>query len=121
MDITAQKELSFITITVRVTRLGEDFAVIVSGGKCHVGGCVLALPRPSLTGDGTVSSTASVLNVTGHKDEEILRYIAQEISAKKNTVVVCSGGVHTDNITKEQIAEIKTAIKEITQELLLSL
>lgn len=60
-----------------------------------------------------MSSTASVLNVTGHKDEEVCRYLAEKVSAGKKTTVVCTGGIHMDGITKEQIAEIVEAMQII--------
>lgn len=60
-----------------------------------------------------MSSTASVLNVTGHKDEEVCRYLAEKVSAGKKTTVVCTGGIHMDGITKEQIAEIVEAMRII--------
>ena len=105
-----KKKLTFTEICVEVRRLGDDYHILVSGGECpHIGCTVLAIPRPSLDGSGKMSSTASVLNVTGHKDEEVCRYLAEKVSAGKKTTVVCTGGIHMDGITKEQIAEIVEA------------
>ena len=64
-----------------------------------------------------MSSTASVLNVTGHKDEEVCRYLAETVSAGKKSTVACTGGVHMDGITKEQIAEIVEAVQIIAMEI----
>ena len=70
-----KKKLTFTEICVEVRRLGDDYHILVSGGECpHIGCTVLAILRPSLDGSGKMSSTASVLNVTGHKDEEVCRY-----------------------------------------------
>ena len=77
-----KKKLTFTDICVEVRRLGDDYHILVSGGECpHIGCTVLAIPRPSLDGSGKMSSTASVLNVTGHKDEEVCRYLAEKVSA----------------------------------------
>lgn len=78
-----KKKLTFTEICVEVRRLGDDYHILVSGGECpHIGCTVLAIPRPSLDGSGKMSSTASVLNVTGHKDEKyaviLLRKYRQE-------------------------------------------
>ena len=63
----------------RISRLGEDYHILLSGGeRSHIGCTVLAVPRPSLDGSGKMSSTASVLNVMGHKDEEVCRYLAEK-------------------------------------------
>ncbi len=114
-----KKNLTFTDICVEVKRLGSDYHILVSGGeRPHVGCTVLAVPRPSLLDSGKVSSTASVLNVTGHKDEELCRYLAEKVSAGKNAVVVCTGGVHMDKITKEQIAEIVEAMESIAEQII---
>lgn len=113
-----KKKLTFTEICVEVRRLGDDYHILVSGGECpHIGCTVLAIPRTSLDGSGKMSSTASVLNVTGHKDEEVCRYLAEKVSAGKKTTVVCTGGIHMDGITKEQIAEIVEAMQIIAGEI----
>ncbi len=109
-----KEKLTFTDICVEVRRLGDDYHILVNGGeRPHIGCTVLAIPRPSLDGSGKMSSTASVLNVTGHKDEEVCRYLAEKVSAGKKTTVVCTGGIHMDGITKEQIAEIVEAMRII--------
>ncbi|MGN1191606.1 MAG: hypothetical protein ACI4S0_02950 [Dorea sp.] len=118
MDWIIEKHVSGTTIRAEITRLGNDYHILLTGGgQPHIGCIVLALPRPSLTGNGQVSSTASVLNVTGHKDEQICRYLAEQISARKKAVVVCSGGVHMDGITEKQIEEIVEIVREIAEEI----
>ena len=63
------------------------------------------------------AAKTSELNVTGHKDEEVCRYLAEKVSAGKKTTVVCTGGIHMDGITKEQIAEIVEAMRIIAGEI----
>ena len=112
-----EKKLSFMTLKASYEKLGDDYNILVSGGSEHIGCTVLAVPRPSLTGDGSISSTSSIINVTGHKDEFVCRYLAQRLCAYKNAVVVCTGGVHIDNISKEQIDEVMEAVKELASRL----
>ena len=102
-----KKKLTFTEICVEVRRLGDDYHILVSGGECpHIGCTVLAIPRPSLDG-----------SVTGHNDDEEWRYLAEKLSAVKKTTVVCTGGIHMDGITKEQIAEIVEAMRIIAGEI----
>lgn len=109
-------------IEVGVSRIGNDILLCLEGGtKPHVGCVVQAVPRLSLTGDGSRSATASVLNLTGHKDEYLCRQLAEKISSNLGTVVVCTGGFHIDNMTKEQIKEVLQAVNEIGGEILESL
>ncbi|WP_346684355.1 hypothetical protein [Anaerostipes butyraticus] len=109
-----EKELSYTKLIVKIFRIGDDIHITLQGGeKPHIGCVVLAVPRPSMEGNGTRSSTASVLNVTGHKDEILCRWLAEQMAARENAVTVCCGGFHMDHITKEQIREVKEAVEEI--------
>lgn len=104
--------LSFAKIIISRSFLGDDLLIVVKGGdKPHIGTTVLAVPRPSLKEDGSVSTTSSVLNVSGHKDETICRLLAEKASKKYGVTVVCTGGFHIDNINDEQIKEVVNAIR----------
>lgn len=118
-SLIKKKELSFSWVEIGAVWMGNDLAVCLQGGeKPHIGCTVQAVPRPSLTGDGSVSVTSSVMNLTGHKDEALCRMLAEQICRRKNTVVVCTGGFHVDGITKEQIEEVAEAVKEIGEVIL---
>lgn len=106
-------KLSFTKIIVSVNFLGDDILIVVKGGdEPHIGTVVLAVPRPSLTGDGSKSATSSVLNVIGHKDEEICRMLAEKASKKYGVTAVCTGGIHVDHMDGEQIREVVAAIRD---------
>ena len=67
--IRGRKELSCSYMEAGAAFLGEDILACIQGGdKPHIGCTVQSVPRPSLTGNGTISATSSVLNLTGHKD-----------------------------------------------------
>ena len=113
-----EKQLKKGKLEISVTRLGADFHIILQGGdKPHIGCTVLAIPRPSLEEKEKISATSSVINVTGHKDEQLCRYLAENVAASQNAVTVCSGGFHIDHITKEQIEEVMEAVKEAAKEI----
>ncbi len=117
-DFHLEKKLSFSSLEISGTFIGEDLVLSVQGGeRPHIGCCVLAVPRESLTGDGTISSTSSVLNLTGHKDEVICRTLAEACCKKFQCTVVCTGGFHVDGITRRQLCEVQLAVKEIEQEM----
>lgn len=109
--------LSFSQIEIQATRVGCDIQLLLRGGSSpHIGCMVLAIPRPSLTGDGSRRATASVINVTGHKDEALCRYLAEKVAAAADAVTVCTGGFHIDGMTPEQIQEVQAAVKHMAQE-----
>ncbi len=101
-----------------LTIMGKDYALSVYGGDApHVGSVIMSTARPSLTGKG-LGVTSSVLNGIGHKDEIIGRFFAESIAKKKNCTVVCSCGIHIDNITEEQLAQVQFAAEKILKKLL---
>lgn len=107
-----QIPLSFGSMWIRIERIGEDIHLLFGGGeRPHIGCTVMAVPRPSLTGDGSVSVTSSVINLTGHKDEAVCRLLAEKYCRKEGCIVVCTGGFHVDGITPEQIMELMEAIR----------
>jgi hypothetical protein len=87
---------------------GADLALIIGGGsKPHIGACALAVPRPSLDNKaGGVSSSASVICVSGHKEDQLAREAAVELAAAYNCVVAVSIGMHVDNATIEDISQL---------------
>lgn len=111
--IVIEKKMSFSVLHISLERIGNDWNAVIQGGeKPHIGCSVLAIPRLSLKGNKEISVTSSVLNVTGHKDEELCRYLAEKIARVKNGIVVCSGGFHMDSINEEQIKEVIDTVKE---------
>lgn len=118
-NLKYQKQLTFSEITLQLTKLGEDYHILLWGGdKPHIGCTVLAVPRLSLSGDGSTSVTSSVLNVIGHKDEQLCRYLAEEIARKKRAAAVCTGGFHYENISAAQIQEVLAAVREICENIM---
>ena len=98
------KTIAGITIEICEKAIGEDLILILSGGeKPHIGCVVQAVPRPSI-------------NLTGHKDEFLCRRLAENRCRETGKVVVCTGGVHMDHITGEQIEELLKNIDRMMTE-----
>ena len=109
-----EEKLSFSTLHLDILPIGDDIAAILYGGeKPHIGCTVIAIPRPSLRGDDSVSCTSSVINLTGHKDEQICRYVAEALCKRYEAVVTCTGGFHVDGISANQINELMRKLEEI--------
>lgn len=99
-----------------VTRAGSDCTITVHGGSApHVGSVVLALPRPSLTGEGT-SATVSCLNRTGHMDDVVASAVAKQVARESNGAVACSCGIHVDNASPEVVAHISSLSCKVANE-----
>ena len=83
---------------------GEDLTVIISGGeKPHIGAIAVSIPRPSLKDSNKVSASTSVFTLTGHKEDELSKQTAENITkiTKKITVVIV--GLHIENATFQDI------------------
>lgn len=115
-------EAAGCSLEVSAAFVGEDILVCLQGGeRPHLGCVVQTEPRESLTGDGSVSATSSVLNYPGHKDEVVCRYVAEKISRELKRRVVCTGGFHKDGITIEEIREVQWAVETVTEKIVVKL
>lgn len=110
--LSERVELSFSAIDICCQRTGEDILICISGGdRPHIGSAVLSVPRLSLKGDGSMSSTSSILNVPGHKDEYICRMVSEAVASALDVTVLCTGGFHVDELEKEEIEEVEKGVK----------
>jgi len=67
-------------VTGEVSVIGRDILVSIYGGsKPHIGAVALSIPRKSLKDKDRTSSSTSVFTVTGHKDDEIAKAVAEKI------------------------------------------
>jgi gallate decarboxylase subunit D len=83
---------------------GPDISVSFGGGESpHIGAVALGVPRPSLADASKPSASASVLCVTGHKEDEIVRAAALELATVFTCRVIVAAGLHVDNATAEDI------------------
>ncbi len=107
-----------IRITMEAVEAGADLCVVIYGGeRPHIGCITLSVPRPSLKDAAANSATTSVLNVTGHKDDEAARYVSHTLSARlqKNVAVAC--GIHIDRITDEEIGTVLVLLEDLTEKM----
>ena len=116
--VEIEREAAGSKLKVNAGKIGKDILICLEGGSApHIGCVVQAVPRLSLTGDGSISATASVLNLTGHKDEFLCRKLAELVCGKTGYVTVCTGGFHLDRITGEQIQDVMQVVEEVGEKL----
>jgi hypothetical protein len=91
-------------IDARVALCGRDVTVTVGGGtRPHVGAVGVAISQPSLKDPSRHSVTSSVISVPGHKEDEIVRSAALQLSRALDATVVVSAGLHVDDATPVEI------------------
>ncbi|MHB1136869.1 MAG: prenylated flavin chaperone LpdD [Coriobacteriia bacterium] len=90
-----------------IVSCGPDVSVCFGGGEGpHIGAVALAIPRPSLADPAAPSASASVLCVTGHKEDELARNAALEVATALGCRVSVSVGLHVDDATPADIREM---------------
>jgi len=104
-------------ITAVVTFCGQDLAVIITGGKAHIGAAALAVSRPSLTGTPEISATASVLCVNGHKEDGLAREASLYLAATSNASVLVSVGLHLDDAKASDIEQLVLNTKQLIEKI----
>ena len=95
-------------LSAGVRLIGDDILVAIWGGeKPHIGAVAAAQPRPSLKDPNVMSSSASVICYSGHKEDELAKTAAESLAAALNTNVVVTAGIHWDDLSQEDIRRIK--------------
>lgn len=99
-------------------RCGADLAVIIGGGeKQHIGATAVGVPRPSLQDANVVSASASVLCLTGHKDDLLARQAALQLAAQVGHTVTVTVGLHIDAASTAAIAQLEANFTALLQQI----
>ena len=101
-------------VVVEVKIIGDDLILSVWGGTMpHIGSISVSVPRPGLKDSTIMSSTSSVINLIGHKDEVVARMFSEQLATKFNRNVIATAGIHIDDITEYQINIIMQNITDL--------
>ncbi|MFX1483902.1 MAG: hypothetical protein ACFFCP_12040, partial [Promethearchaeota archaeon] len=91
---------------------------IYGGDEHHIGGAAVAYPTPSHYRDATTVSV-STMTLPGHKDYIVANTAAETICKALGTPVVVTVGIHYENATKSDIAEIVSVVDSLVQDAIL--
>lgn len=88
---------------------GQGLAAFVYGGELpHVGGQALAAPGPELHGEQLSRVDLWTATVPGHKDAELAAAAARELCLASGQPVSVTCGVHIDDASSNEIAQLGT-------------
>ncbi len=105
-------------ITARALACGTDLLVSFTGGDTpHIGACATAVPRPSLRPGGPPSASASVLCVSGHKEDLPARQAALALASACGRVVCVCAGFHVDDASPADIELLQTNFTSLLEAL----
>jgi len=108
-----------VSINLIAVFMGRDLNISLYGGDTpHIGAVALAQPRPSLQSTEQISSTCSVLAIIGHKEDELARALALDLSKKLEVTVCVACGIHLDKISPDEIGQVLAICDRLTAKLL---
>lgn len=117
--LTLTKKFENHNINCSAVKMGKDWNISIYGGDLpHIGAIALGIPRPSLEDKNKISSSVSVLTITGHKEDVIVQKVAKVLSTTLNSTVVVSCGIHIDDITFDDIQNLNLFIDNLLDELI---
>jgi hypothetical protein len=106
-EFTLETDTGAYDLAASVRMIGSDLLVAIWGGeKPHIGAVAVAQPRPSLKDPAVMSSSASVICLVGHKEDELAKAAAEILAAALKTQVVVTAGIHWNNLAPEAIQRI---------------
>ena len=109
VTVNLEEQLFGFPIRCSATRLDEGFHVLITGGiKTHIG--AVSTCRPA--------EEPETKFFPGHKDQFVSAPWAKALAEKTQEPVCVVCGIHYDDITKEQIAEIMTVTDKLLTDLL---
>lgn len=106
-------------IEAMVLLCGKDLSVTVCGGtRHHIGAYAIGIPRPSLQDAEKCSASVSVYCVTGHKDDQVARHMAQKLSSGLGCVVTVCAGIHINAANEKEILLFIQGCGKLTEQIL---
>lgn len=120
--IVIEQQTSRFDLLMSIVPMGNDLCVSLSGGDVpHVGAVAMAVPHPGLRTPEKTDASLSVLCVTGHKEADLAQKVAHALATDRNCTVTVSCGIHLDNATQEEIADVLHASNAIIAKALRSM
>ncbi|MCL6431114.1 MAG: hypothetical protein K6V36_09665 [Anaerolineae bacterium] len=102
-----------------LTATGDGLVVSLAGGeRPHVGAVAVAAPYASPRHPGRTRASTSVLVLTGHRDDEVARPLAEYVARQTGQVAVVAVGLHVDDATPEEIAALTENARKALEGLL---
>ncbi|WP_027356343.1 prenylated flavin chaperone LpdD [Desulfofundulus thermocisternus] len=123
--MTGVKNLFFIAgegkhrVQLQATLTGDGIILTLLGGeKPHIGAMVMSIPRPSMADPRKLSCNSTLVPRLGHKEDEIVKPLAEKLAKASGQVVVAIAGLHVENAQKEDINLLIDNSWQVMQQLL---
>ena len=105
-------------IIANIFPLGSDYIIILQGPGEHLGAVSLGESYERKAIKKEYSASVSTITTYGHRDNKITESLAYTLSKnlKKNFLVI--GGIHLDQISKNQLKDIIEKINSLSSKII---
>lgn len=105
-------------VTLQAIKSGGDLTVIIHGGeKPHIGAIAVSIPRPSLKNVAIMSATTSVITLVGHKEDDLAKEIAEDITKITHRTTVVIAGLHIEQASSKDIDILISNVNKLVNKL----
>ncbi len=105
-------------VTLQTVKSGEDLTVIIHGGeKPHIGAIAVSIPRPSLKNVAIMSATTSVITLVGHKEDDLAKEIAEDITKITGRTTIVIAGLHINQASPKDIDILISNVNKLVNKL----
>jgi len=106
-----------LLVEAMLQRLGSDFLLSIWGGAAHIGAVAMAQPRPSIADPSRRSATASVFCYVGHKEDEVVKEVSEQLAAELGGRVVVVAGLHWDRLAPSGIEQVMRNVRALVRDI----
>lgn len=105
-----------LKVFLHAVNTSRGWSCTLTGGESpHVGGVVLAVPRPSLTGAGKGSCDIYSVPVPNHLDNEVGADLARMLACAFGQPASVTSGIHVENATAADLTQIRNNVSDLAR------
>lgn len=104
-----------VTLEVETLRSGDLWVGLFGGELSHVGGVVLGMPSPRVSGEGFTCDISQIC-APSHKDVHAAAVVAAILVEATGRTVSVTGGIHVDDASREEIGHLMENVEACARE-----
>ncbi|MGG1517819.1 hypothetical protein ABE504_20555 [Paenibacillus oryzisoli] len=96
-------------IDIQLYPMGHDWVFLISGGRAHIGAVATAYPAKK-------EMLMQTVTIPGHREDRLATEIAEVAASLLNRTVTVVMGIHLEDATKKEIADIVEGVQQRMKE-----
>ena len=107
------RNVGSIEIVLNAKKIGNDYLVILTGGREHVGAVAVGF-----FDEKSQRASSSVITIPGHREEQLALKGARQVSIATKKTTIFIAGIHKNDINNEDIKHIVSVACEMIEDLI---